>query len=58
MCVSSAAEGPVAGQTFNALYATILGPFFLTILLMFALGLLLFEVPAAKKRFIDGFLRP
>ncbi|KAI1643390.1 DUF1295-domain-containing protein [Daldinia loculata] len=54
ICVSPAADGPVAGQAFNALYATILGPFFLTILLMFVSGLPLSERPAAKKRYEKG----
>ncbi|KAI9744560.1 MAG: hypothetical protein M1818_002089 [Claussenomyces sp. TS43310] len=49
--VSPAADGYVDGQAFKALYATILGPFFLTILLMFVSGLPLSERPGAKKRY-------
>ncbi|KAI1205617.1 DUF1295-domain-containing protein [Annulohypoxylon truncatum] len=52
--VSAAADGPVGGQAFKALYATILGPFFLTILLMFVSGLPLSERPGAKKRYENG----
>lgn len=51
ICVSAAADGPVGGQAFKALYATIIGPFFLTILLMFVSGLPLSERPGAKKRY-------
>ncbi|OTA86678.1 hypothetical protein M434DRAFT_81971 [Hypoxylon sp. CO27-5] len=54
ICVSAAADGPVGGQAFKALYATILGPFFLTILLMFVSGLPLSERPGAKKRYENG----
>ncbi|KAI8961294.1 DUF1295-domain-containing protein [Daldinia sp. FL1419] len=54
ICVSPAADGPVGGQAFKALYATILGPFFLTILLMFVSGLPLSERPGAKKRYESG----
>ncbi|GKT41723.1 uncharacterized protein ColSpa_01904 [Colletotrichum spaethianum] len=39
---------------FKALYATILGPFFLTLLLMFVSGLTLQERPGAKKRYENG----
>merc|ERR1712098_887360 len=35
IAVSPAANGYVRGQAYKALYATILGPFFLTLLLMF-----------------------
>lgn len=52
--VSAAADGPVGGQAFKALYATIVGPFFLTILLMFVSGLPLSERPGAKKRYENG----
>ncbi|OTB01218.1 hypothetical protein M426DRAFT_221790 [Hypoxylon sp. CI-4A] len=52
--VSPAADGPVGGQAFKALYATIVGPFFLTILLMFVSGLPLSERPGAKKRYENG----
>ncbi|KAI0895329.1 DUF1295-domain-containing protein [Annulohypoxylon nitens] len=52
--VSAAADGSVGGQAFKALYATILGPFFLAILLMFVSGLPLSERPGAKKRYENG----
>lgn len=51
IAVSPAADGYVGGQAFKALYATIVGPFFLTILLMFVSGLTLSERPGAKKRY-------
>lgn len=51
ICVSPAADGYVHGQAYKALYATILGPFFLTILLLFVSGLTLSERPGAKKRY-------
>lgn len=51
IAVSPAANGYVTGQAYKALYATILGPFFLTILLMFVSGLTLQERPGAKKRY-------
>lgn len=54
IAVSSAADGFVQGQAYKALYATILGPFFLTILLMFVSGLPLSERPGAKKRYENG----
>ncbi|KAK3695162.1 hypothetical protein B0T22DRAFT_96140 [Podospora appendiculata] len=54
ICVSPAADGYVGGQAYNALYATIVGPFFLTILLMFVSGLTLSERPGAKKRYEKG----
>ena len=54
IAVSSAADGGVGGQAFKALYATILGPFFLTILLMFVSGLPLSERPKAKQRWEKG----
>jgi hypothetical protein len=54
IAVSSAADGYVRGQAYKALYATILGPFFLTILLMFVSGLPLSERPGAKKRYENG----
>jgi hypothetical protein len=54
IAVSSAADGYVQGQAYKALYATILGPFFLTILLMFVSGLPLSERPGAKKRYENG----
>jgi hypothetical protein len=49
IAVSPAANGYVRGQAYKALYATILGSFFLTILLMFVSGLTLQERPGAKK---------
>ncbi|KAL0935085.1 uncharacterized protein CTRU02_209676 [Colletotrichum truncatum] len=54
IAVSSAADGYVGGQAFKALYATIVGPFFLTLLLMFVSGLTLQERPGAKKRYEKG----
>ena len=51
IAVSPAADGHVRGQAYKALYATILGPAFLTILLMFVSGLPLQERPGAKKRY-------
>ncbi|PMD38513.1 DUF1295-domain-containing protein [Hyaloscypha variabilis F] len=51
IAVSPAANGYVRGQAYKALYATILGSFFLTILLMFVSGLTLQERPGAKKRY-------
>jgi len=54
IAVSPAANGYVHGQAYKALYATILGPFFLTILLMFVSGLTLQERPGAKKRYEKG----
>lgn len=54
IAVSSAADGFVHGQAYNALYATIVGPFFLTLLLMFVSGLPLSERPGAKKRYENG----
>ncbi|KAK8058793.1 3-oxo-5-alpha-steroid 4-dehydrogenase [Apiospora phragmitis] len=54
IAVSPAADGYVGGQAFKALYATIVGPFLLTILLMFVSGLPLSERPGAKKRYEKG----
>lgn len=54
IAVSPAADGFVTGSAYNALYASILGPFFLTILLMFVSGLPLQERPGAKKRYESG----
>ncbi|KAH8714288.1 hypothetical protein BGZ61DRAFT_387510 [Ilyonectria robusta] len=51
IAVSSAADGYVGGQAFKALYASIVGSFFLTILLMFVSGLTLSERPKAKTRY-------
>ncbi|EDU50538.1 repeatmulti-domain protein [Pyrenophora tritici-repentis] len=54
IAVSPAAYNYVSGGAYDALYASILGPFFLTILLMFVSGLTLQERPAAKKRYEKG----
>jgi hypothetical protein len=54
IAVSPAADSYVQGQAYRVLYATIVGPFFLTILLMFLSGLPLSERPGAKKRFEAG----
>ncbi|KAL8393602.1 hypothetical protein RB595_003372 [Gaeumannomyces hyphopodioides] len=54
IAVSPAADGPVSGPAFSALYATILGPIFLTVLLLFVSGLTLQERPGAKKRYEKG----
>ena len=54
IAVSPAAYGYVNGGAYHALYASILGPFFLTILLMFVSGLPLQERPGAKKRYESG----
>jgi hypothetical protein len=51
ICVSPAADGFVSGGAYNALYASILGAFLLTILLLFVSGLNLQERPGAKKRY-------
>ncbi|KAH8592085.1 oxidoreductase-like protein [Bisporella sp. PMI_857] len=52
--VSPAANGYVHGGAYKALYASILGAFFLTILLLFVSGLTLQERPGAKKRYEKG----
>lgn len=49
--VSPAAYGYLDGGAYKALYASILGPFFLTALLMFLSGLPLSERLGAKKRY-------
>ncbi|KAI0160688.1 hypothetical protein GGR57DRAFT_490334 [Xylariaceae sp. FL1272] len=54
IAVSAAADGYVGGQAFKALYATIVGPFLLTLLLLFVSGLPLSERPGAKKRYERG----
>ncbi|KAG6245251.1 hypothetical protein E4U24_004497 [Claviceps purpurea] len=51
IAVSSAADGYVRDQPYKVLQATILGPIFLTVLLMFVSGLPLSERPKAKARF-------
>ena len=62
IAVSAAADGYVQGQAYKALYATILGPIFITLLLLFVSGLTLQERPGAKKRYEknldwDGYQR-
>ena len=54
IAVSPAAYHYVAGGAYAALHASILGPFFLTLLLMFVSGLTLQERPGAKKRYEKG----
>lgn len=54
IAVSPAAAGYTKGGGYKALYASILGPFFLTMLLMFVSGLTLQERPGAKKRYEKG----
>ncbi|KAF2266085.1 oxidoreductase-like protein [Lojkania enalia] len=54
IAISPAAYGYVRGGAEAALYASILGPFFLTTLLMFLSGLPLQERPGAKKRYEKG----
>jgi hypothetical protein len=54
IAVSAATDGPVGGQAYKALSATVVGPIFLTILLMFVSGLTLSERPGAKKRYEQG----
>ena len=54
IAVSPAAYGYIHGGAFSALYASILGPFLLTLLLMFVSGLTLQERPGAKKRYESG----
>jgi len=54
IAVTPAAEGSVTGAARAALYATIVGPFFITFLLMFVSGLPLSERPGARKRYEAG----
>ena len=54
IAVAPAAAGYVTGGAYQALYASIVGAFFLTILLMFVSGLPLQERPGAKKRYESG----
>ncbi|OAL07359.1 DUF1295-domain-containing protein [Phaeosphaeriaceae sp. SRC1lsM3a] len=54
IAVAPAANNYVSGGAFDALYASILGPIFLTSLLMFLSGLPLQERPGAKKRYEKG----
>lgn len=58
IAVSPAAYGYTKDGGHRALYASILGPFFLTILLMFVSGLTLQERPGAKKRYERGINWP
>ncbi|POS83021.1 oxidoreductase-like protein, partial [Erysiphe pulchra] len=51
IAVSPAASGDVKGQAYKALYATMIGPIFLTTLLMFVSGINLAERPSAKRRY-------
>lgn len=51
IAVSPAASGDVKGQAYRALYATIVGPIFLTTLLLFVSGINLAERPTAKRRY-------
>jgi hypothetical protein len=60
VCISPATQGVVSHRGSNALYASVLGPVFLTgissqivdsVLLMFVSGIPLQEVPTAKKRY-------
>ena len=53
-CVSPAATDNVHGGARAALYASIVGALFLTVLLMFVSGLPLQERPGAKKRYESG----
>ena len=54
IAVTPAAEGYVTSGAHVALYASILGPIFITFLLMFISGLPLSERPGAKKRYEAG----
>jgi hypothetical protein len=54
IAVSPAAHGYLYGGAYAALYASIVGPFLLTALLMFLSGLPLQERPGAKKRYEKG----
>lgn len=54
ICVTPAAEGFLSGGAKAAQYASIVGPLFLTLLLMFVSGLPLQERPGAKKRYEKG----
>lgn len=54
IAVSPAALGYTQGGAYAALYASIVGPFLLTSLLMFLSGLPLSERPGAKKRYEKG----
>jgi hypothetical protein len=58
MAVAPAAYHNVVGGPYSALYASILGPLFLTSLLLFLSGLPLQERPGAKKRYEKGIKWP
>jgi steroid 5-alpha reductase family enzyme len=58
IAVSPAASGYTKGGAFDALYASIVGPVLLTVLLLFVSGLTLQERPSAKKRFENGIAWP
>lgn len=51
IAISAAADGSVSGQAARALYATVVGPILLALLLFFLSGLNLSERPTAKKRY-------
>ncbi|KAJ9612450.1 hypothetical protein H2200_004047 [Cladophialophora chaetospira] len=53
LCISPSAYGyiPSGSGPYAAQYASIVGPFFLTLLLLFVSGLTLQERPGAKKKF-------
>ena len=54
IAVSPSAYGFVTRGAYAAQYGAIVGPFFLTLLLMFVSGLTLQERPGAKKRYEKG----
>jgi len=54
IAVTPATTSSVTGGPRAALYASIVGPLFLTCLLLFVSGLTLQERPAAKKRYEKG----
>ena len=54
IAVSAAEDGEVTGGAYQALYASILGPIFLSVLLLFVSGLPLQERPGAKKKYESG----
>ena len=54
LAVTPAETHSVRGGARAALYASIVGPLFLTILLMFVSGLTLQERPSAKKKYENG----
>ncbi len=54
IAISPAHRGDVSKSASAALYASVVGPLFLTILLMFVSGLPLSERPGAKKRYEKG----